>query len=252
MPGDRYTRAMRTKLLAAVAVFAIAVPSFAVAQERLSGDWEKRVSSVVREPERAAKVVEAGRRYDATQKASLEAMKAAEAGAKAAFRSQDSSAGDRQISLSLLRDDRRKAALAAVDALLGVRYLVSKAEWKELWPEGFFASAGLAPRLTGRVRKELPSIVEDPARLKQAEAVAARLAAAAAKDESARTKAVETFSKLLQRYDSRRDDFIDLVNGLEETQMKSDDAIVGAAGELQKILSPEEWNALARLLATES
>jgi hypothetical protein len=34
--------------------------------------------------------------------------------------------------------------------------------------------------------------------------------------------------------------------------MKSDAAIVGAAGELQKILSPEEWTALAKILATEN
>ncbi len=240
---------MRTKPLVAVAIFAIGFPSFVVAAERLPGDWEQKVATVVKEPERARKVVEAGRRYDATRQASLDAMKAAEAEVKAAFRSQSSSVGDRQISISLLRDDRRKVAVAAVDALLAVRYLVSKKEWKELWPESFFSSVGLAPRITGRVQKALPSVITDPARLKQAEGVAAKLAAAATKDEAARKKAVGDFSKLLGNYDSRRDDFIDLANKLEETQMKSDDAIVGAAGELQKILSPEEWTALAGLLA---
>ncbi|MBK8594830.1 MAG: hypothetical protein IPP07_31825 [Holophagales bacterium] len=241
---------MRTKPLLAVALLAIGCSSFVVAQERLAGDWERKVSSVVKEPERARKVVEAARRYETTGQASLDAMKKAEAQVQAAFRSQSSSGGDRQLSLSLLRDDRRKAAVAAVDALLEVRYLVSKKEWKDLWPESYFASAGLAPRVTGRVQKALPSVVTDPARLKQAEGVAAKLATAAAKDEVARKKAVVDFSKLLERYESRRDDFIDLVNKLEETQSRSDDALVGAAGDLQKILSPEEWSALTGLLAT--
>ena len=34
------------------------------------------------------------------------------------------------------------------------------------------------------------------------------------------------------------------MNDLEETQMKSDNAVVGAASELQRILTPEEWTAL--------
>ena len=46
-----------------------------------------------------------------------------------------------------------------------------------------------------------------------------------------------------------RDDFIDVVNDLEERQAKSDNAIVAAAGDLQKILTPEEWTALVRTLA---
>lgn len=34
------------------------------------------------------------------------------------------------------------------------------------------------------------------------------------------------------------------MNTLEETQAKADNALVGAAGELQKILTPDEWTAL--------
>jgi len=204
----------------------------------------------VKEPERARKVAEAGRKYEATWQASLDAMKKAQAEVKAAFRSQTSSVGDRQLSLSLLRDDRRKASLAAVDALLGVRYLMPKQEWKELWPQGFFTLVGPAPVLPGRIQTALPSVVSDPARLKQAEGVAATLAAAVKKNETARKKATGDFTKLLERYESRRDDFIDLVNALEESQMKSDNAVVGAAGDLQKVLSPEEWTALTNLLAT--
>jgi hypothetical protein len=239
---------METKSLLAVALLAIGTPSFAVAQGGLPGDWEQKVATVVKEPERARRVTEAGRQYVEKRQASLDVMKAAQAEVKAAFRSQASSVGDRQLSLSLLRDDRRKAALAAVDSLLAVRALVSKKEWKEIWPEGFFALAGPAPFQAGQVQKALPSVMTDPVRLKQADGVAATLVASVQRDESARKKAAGGYSKLLERFESERDDFIDLVNGLEETQAKADNAIVGAAGELQRILTPDEWTSLVRVV----
>ena len=240
---------MRTKPLIAVALLAVGCPSFAVAQSRLPGDWEQKVSAVVKEPERARRVAEAGRQYEAKRQAYLDVMKAAEGDVKAAFFSQTSSVGERQLSVSLLRDDRRKASLSAVDALLAVRPLVSIKEWKELWPEGYFTPAAAPPVFTGRVRQALPSVVTDPARLKKADGVMATFTTAAKGEESARRKATGKFQKLLESYDSVRDDFIDIVNDLEETQMKSDNAVVGAASELQKILTPEEWTALVGSLA---
>ena len=124
-PAFRYTRGMRTKPLLAVALLAIGCPSFAIAQGRLPADWEQKVATVVKEPERARKVVEAGRQHDAKRQASLDVMKSAEADVRAAFLNQASSVGERQLSVSLLRDDRRKASLAVVDSLLAVRPLVS-------------------------------------------------------------------------------------------------------------------------------
>ncbi len=241
---------MRTKSLLAVALLAIGCPSLAVAQARLPGDWEQKVATVVKEPERARRVVEAGRLHDSRRQAYLDVMKSAEADVKAAFLNQGSSVGERQLSVSLLRDERRKASLATVDALLAVRPLVSMKEWKAIWPEGYFTPAGVPPVFTGRVQKALPSVVTDPARLKQADGVLTKFTSAAKGDESARIKATGKFWKLLENYDSVRDDFIDLVNDLEERQMKSDNAIVGAAGELQRILTPEEWTALIGSLAT--
>jgi hypothetical protein len=76
----------------------------------------------------------------------------------------------------------------------------------------------------------------------------AKFTSAAKGDEAARIKASTKFWKLLENYESFRDDFIDVVNDLEERQMKSDNAIVGAAGDLQKTLTPEEWTTLTRLL----
>lgn len=240
---------MRTKPLLAVALLAIGVPSIAAAQGRLPGDWDQKVAAVVKEPERARKVAEAGRQHDAKRQAYLDVMKSAEADVRAAFLSQTSSVGERQLSVSLLRDDRRKASLATVDSLLAVRPLVSKKEWAEVWPTGYFTPAGGPPVFTGRVQKALPSVVTDPARLKQAEGVMTKFVSAAKGDEAARIKASTKFWKLLENYESFRDDFIDVVNDLEERQAKSDNAIVAAAGDLQKILTPEEWTALVRTLA---
>lgn len=234
---------MRNQPLLAVALLAIGCPSFAVAQSRLPGDWEQKVSAAVAEPERARKVAEAGRAYDAKRQESLDVMKAAKEELKAVFLSQASSVGKRQLSLNLFRDKRRKASLAAVDALLATRYFVSGKEWNALWPKGYFDFDQPAPLLAVKVQEALPSAVADPARLKQAGDVAAKLAAAAKDDESARRKATGRLSKLFESWESQRDDFIDLVNKLEDSQLKVDDALIAASGELQKVLTPEEWNA---------
>lgn len=240
---------MRMRPLLAVALLALGSSSLALSQQGLPGDWEKKVAAVVPEAERARNVSEAGRKYDAARQVSLDAMKASAEDVKTAFFSQASSVGERQLSVGLLGDDRRMASMAAVDALFRVRFFVSKKEWSQLWPEGYFAPAGLPPLMAGRLQKALPSVVTDPARLKQAEGVVATLTAAAKKDESARLKATDKFWKLLENYDSRRDEFIDLVNTLEETQVKADNAFVGSAGDLQRILTPDEWTALMRQLS---
>lgn len=235
---------MRTKPLLAVALLAIGCPSFAVAQGRLPGDWEQKVSAVVTEPERARKVADAGRHFDAKRQESLDAMKAADKELKTVFVSRESSVATRQHSLNVFRDKRRKAALAAADSLLAARSLVSAREWKALWPEGYFGLAAPAPLLALEVQKVLPSVVTDPARLEQAGAAAAKLAAAAKSDEAARKRASGSLSRVFSSYESQRDDVIDLVNDLEEKQLKVDDALIGAASELQRVLTPEEWTAL--------
>ena len=242
---------MRTNLPFAVALLAIGCPSLAHAQGALPADWDQKVAVVVKEPERTAKVVAAGRNYDTKRLASLEAMKVSDAEMKAIFLSQKSSVADRQLSLNLLRDDRRKAVLAATDALLMVWPLVSAKEWKEIWPEGTFVAAGPKDLLAPKVQKVLPSIVPDPARLKQAETIAAKLVSAAKSDESARRKSADKLWNLIERYESQRDSFIDLVNDLEERQIKVDDALIAASGELQQVLTPDEWAALVRLVGQE-
>ncbi len=235
---------MRTHALLAVSLVVAGGSAVAPAQQGLPSDWDKKVSAVVAEPMRAERVTEGGRRFDARRLASLEAMKAANAEMRSVFLNQAATEGNRRLSLNVLRDDRRKATLAAVDTLLEMRGLVSQKEWKAIWPEGYFAMPIPGQLLALKVQEALPAVVPDPARLKQAQDVAAGLVAAAKSDEAARRKSSGKFTSLLERYESERDEFIDLVNDLEKTQAKADAALIDGGGKLQKVLSPEEWSAL--------
>lgn len=238
---------MKKTLVLAAALLAAGVP--ALAESRLPADWDQKVAAHLGDAARAKKVVAAARDFDARWQAAGEAMKIADAELKAAFSSPTSSAGDRQLALNLFRDDRRKAAISAVDAMLKVRDLVSKKEWKGLWPEGYFAVAKAAPRLAERLPEVLPSVVTDPARLKQAQAVAAELAKATKADTAAGKKARGRLEDLLADYDTLQDDFIELVNGLNDQQEKHDRAVVEASGKLQQVLTPAEWGALTKQVA---
>lgn len=102
---------MRTKPLLAVALLAVGWSSAAVSQESLPADWDQKVAIVVAEPERARKVAEAGREFDAKRRESLDTMKTALAELKSVFLGQASPVGKRQHSLNFFRDKRRKASL---------------------------------------------------------------------------------------------------------------------------------------------
>jgi hypothetical protein len=238
---------MKKTLVLAAALLAAGVP--ALAESRLPADWDQKVAAHLGDAARAKQVVAAARAFDAQWQASGETMRRADAELKAAFAARSSSVGDRQLALSLFRDDRRKAAISAVDAMLKVRDLVSKKEWKGLWPEGYFVTAKPEPRLAERLPQELPSVVTDPARLKQAQAVASELAKATKSDVSAGKKARGRLEDLFADYDTLQDDFIELVNKLNVEQEKQDRAVVDAAGKLQQILTPEEWGSLTKQLA---
>lgn len=238
---------MKKTLVLAAALLAAGVP--ALAESRLPADWDQKVAAHLGDAARAKQVVAATRAFESQWMASRETMKKADAELKAAFASATSSVGDRQLALNLFRDDRRKAAISAVDAMLKVRDLVSKKEWKGLWPEGYFVTEKPAPRLAERLPEALPSVVTDPARLKQAQAVAADLAKATKADVSAGKKARGRLEDLFADYDTLQDDFIELVNRLNDEQEKHDKAAIDASGKLQQLLTPEEWGALTKQLA---
>ncbi len=242
----RYTGWMKTLPLLAVALLTGGFSSSVAAQVPLPADWEQQVSRVIPEPDRARQVVEAGRGFEASRQAWLDAMKVANAEAKAVFLTQASSVKERQLQLNLYRDDRRKAAMATVDAVARLKSFAWKKEWKELWPKGFFSTYVPAALLAPKVREALPSVVADPARLQQAQAAADGLVKAATADENARKKESGRFAELLDDYDTPRDRFIEIVDKLEQTQVKADDTLIGAAGELQRVLTAEEWAALVQ------
>ena len=240
---------MKTLPLLAVAFLAAGVSLPVTAQVPLPADWEQQVSRVIPEPDRAKQVVEAGRGFEARRQAWYDSMKVATAEAKAVFLAQASSVKERQLHLNLYRDDRRKAAMSAVDAVARMKSLAFKKEWKALWPEGFFSTYVPAQLLAPKVREALPSVVSDPSRLQQAQTAADALVKAATSDENARKKESGRFADLLDDYDTPRDKFIELVDKLEQAQSKADDTLIGSAGELQRILTPEEWAALTRKLS---
>ena len=169
---------MRRHTLLVLALVAAGASTPLLAQATLPADWDRKVSAVVPEPLRAERVTEGGRRFDAKRRASLDAMKAANAEMKSVFLSREATDGNRRLSLNVFRDDRRKATLAAVDTLLEMRGLVSKKEWKEIWPEGYFEMPLPSQLLAVKVQEALPGVVSDPARLKAAQDVAAGLVAA--------------------------------------------------------------------------
>lgn len=246
-PAAGYTRAMKTSLALAAAVLAAAAP--VLAESRPPVDWDQRASGSVGDAARASRVAAAARLFDEQLLASRAAMKRAELELRETFTSPASSAADRRLALNLFRDDRRKAAVSAVDAMLKVRALVSEKEWKALWPDGYFVAEKPAPRLAERLPEALAAVVTDPARLGQAQAVAADLVKATKADVSAGKKARGRLEGLFSDYDTYRDNFIDLVNRLNDEQEKHDEAAIEASGKLRQVLTPEEWDALTRWLA---
>jgi hypothetical protein len=240
---------MRKKPVLAVLLLAASCPSSAFAQERLPADWEQKVQSVVKDPSRATKVSEAGRLVDMRRQDSIAAVKKAREKLKEVFLTQGVPEDDRRISLQAFRDDRRKAAFQTFDPILELREIVSRAEWKEIWPRGYFAFPGPAPSLAVAIQQVLPSVVADPARRQQAMEVTASLVKAAAADESARKKETSRLEALMRDAEIPRDEFIESVAHLERAQEKMDDALVVGSGRLQKLLTKEEWAALTKSLS---
>lgn len=242
---------MRTKPLLGAVLFA-AGASTVLAQPTLPPDWDQKVASVIADAGRARQVVYLGRKFDEKKRETAETMKAADERMKATFLRHGTSVGDRQLSLNVFRDKRRKAANAAIDSLLEVRALVTRKEWKEVWPEGYLAAGPPPARLVEKVQEALPAVVTDPARLKQAQDVAAALVKATRSDVSAGKKARGRLEDYFANYETPQDDFVELVNQLDEDQEKHDDAVIEASGRLQAVLTPEEWGALAQKLGPAS
>ena len=192
-----------------------------------------------------------GAGLDAATQARLAADKGAIRKADAARRSvllaRGTDQGERNRALNEFRDQRRKAVVDAVEALLAVRESVPKDEWKAIVAQ--VGAGGSMPFVAEQARKELSSVVADPARRAAADKTLADLAAALKGKGADPESAGKKFLSLLEKKGSTRDDFITAMEKLTAAQENLDQKVTDAIGALQRNLTPEEWAELVRRLA---
>jgi hypothetical protein len=179
--------------------------------------------------------------------ADKEAIRQADASRRAVLLTRGTEQGDRTRALEDFRDRRRKAVLDAVEALLAVRSTVPKEEWKAIVAQ--VGAGGGMPFLAEKAQKELPAVVSDPARRASADKTLADLAAALKKQGADPDSAGQKFLSLLDKKNSTKDDFITAMEKLTAAQEKLDQKVLDGLSNLQRTLTPEEWDELVRRLA---
>lgn len=179
--------------------------------------------------------------------ADKEAIRQADASRRSVLLTRGTDQGERNRALEDFRDRRRKAVLDAVEALLAVRATVPKEEWKAIVAQ--VGAGGGMPFLAGKAQKELPAVVLDPARLASADKTLADLAAALKKQGADPNSAGQRFLSLLEKKNSTKDDFITAMEKLTAAQEKLDQRVTDGISNLQRTLTPEEWDELVRRLA---
>ncbi len=178
------------------------------------------------------------------------AIRKADASRRATLLARGTDPGDRQRALYEFRDQRRKAALDAAEALLAVRGAVPKEEWKAI--VGELAASGGIPSLVESARKELPNAVPDPARRAAAGKVLDDLSAAIRKSGTDPASARQKFFALLEKKGSTKQDFISAYEKVNDAQEKLDDRVLDGVSNLQRTLRPEEWDDLVRRISPPS
>lgn len=179
--------------------------------------------------------------------ADKEAIRQADASRRSVLLTRGTDQGERNRALEDFRDRRRKAVLDAVEALLAVRATVPKEEWKAIVAQ--VGAGGGMPFLAGKAQKELPAVVLDPARRASADKTLADLAAALKKQGADPNSAGQRFLSLLEKKNSTKDDFITAMEKLTAAQEKLDQRVTDGISNLQRTLTPEEWDELVRRLA---
>jgi hypothetical protein len=178
--------------------------------------------------------------------ADKEAIRQADASRRAVLLTRGTEQGDRARALYEFRDQRRKAVLDASEALLAVRGTFPKDDWKAIVAQ--LGAGGGMPFLAEQARKELPAVVADPARRASADKTLEDLAAAIRKHGTDPESAGKKFLALLEKKNSTRDDFISGLEKVTEAQEKLDDKVVDAVSNLQRTLTPAEWDELVKRL----
>lgn len=179
--------------------------------------------------------------------ADKDAIRKADASRRSVLLTRGTDEGDRTRALYEFRDQRRKAVLDASEALLAVRASFPKDEWKAIVAE--LGAGGGMPFVAEQARKELPAVVADPARAASADKTLADLAAAIKKHGTDPGSARQKFLALLEKKNSTQDDFISGLEKVTEAQEKLDERVVNAVSNLQRTLTPAEWDELVRRLA---
>lgn len=179
--------------------------------------------------------------------ADRDAIRQADAGRRSVLLARGTEQGDRFRALNEFRDRRRKAVLDAAEALLAVRGTVPKEEWKSIVAQ--VGAGGGMPFLAEQARTELPAVVADPARRASADKTLADLAAAIQKHGADPNSARQKFLSLLEKKSSTRDDFISGLEKITDAQEKLDEKVLNGVSNLQRTLTPEEWDELVRRLA---
>ena len=174
-------------------------------------------------------------------------IRQADAQRKSVFLTRGTSSADRYMTLEQFRATRRKATLAAAEALLSVRGSFPKDAWKML--VSHLAEGGSMPLLVDRAQKELPTVVADETRRATAGKALEDLAGAIKKDESERESGRKKFFSLLEKQSSTSDDFISSLEKFNDAQAKLDDRIVQGMGALEQALTPAEWDELVRRIS---
>lgn len=166
---------------------------------------------------------------------------------KAVFLTRGTSSADRYRTLEQFRATRRKATLAAAEALLSVRGSFPKDAWKNLVTH--LSEGGSMPRLVDQAKAELPAIMADEMRRAAAGKALEDLSGAIKKDESERESGRKKFFSLLEKQSSSSDDFISSLEKFNDSQAKLDDRIVRSMGALEQALTPVEWDDLVRRIS---
>ena len=179
--------------------------------------------------------------------ADKDAIRKADASRRSVLLTRGTEQGDRNRALNEFRDQRRKAVLDASEALLAVRASFPKDEWKAIVAQ--LGAGGGMPFLAEQARKELPAVVADPARAASADKTLTDLAAAIKKHGADPESSGKKFLALLEKKNSTRDDFISGLEKVTEAQEKLDDKVLDAVSNLQRTLTPAEWDELVRRLA---
>jgi hypothetical protein len=179
--------------------------------------------------------------------ADRDAIRQADASRRAVLLTRGTEEGDRTRALYEFRDRRRKAVLDASEALLAVRASFPKDEWKSIVAQ--IGAGGGMPFLAEQARKELPAVVAEPARLASADKTLAALSAAIKKHGSDPGSATQKFLTLLEKKNSSQDDFISALEKVTEAQEKLDEQVVNGVSNLQRTLTPAEWDDLVRRLS---